>query len=124
MVGLDVTHKAQMTRAHAERLRKAGHIGRVVAEFWDFFSRYHLATHGSEDSPIHDALCVALLLRPELVELEHRHVAIETESELCRGRTIVDLWRRTGNEPNAHVGVAVDGDGFMELLIERLTTLG
>jgi inosine-uridine nucleoside N-ribohydrolase len=124
MIGLDVTHKAKMTRSHAERLREAGRVGRVVAEFWDFFSRYHVKTHGSDDSPIHDALCVALLLRPELVELAHRHVAIETESELCRGRTVVDLWRRTGNEPNAHVGVGVDGDAFMELLIERLTTLG
>ena len=123
MIGLDVTHDAKMTRAHAERLRDAGRVGRVVAEFWDFFSRYHLKTHGAEDSPIHDAVCVALLLRPELVELAHRHVAIETESELCRGRTVVDLWRRTGNEPNAHVGVGVDGDGFMELLIERLSTL-
>ena len=124
MIGLDVTHKAMMTRAHADRLRETGRVGRVVAEFWDFFSRYHLETHGSDDSPIHDALCVGLLLRPELVELAHRHVAIETESELCRGRTVVDLWRRTGNAPNAQVGVGVDGDGFMELLIERLPTLG
>jgi inosine-uridine nucleoside N-ribohydrolase len=124
MIGLDVTHEALMTRAHAERLRGAGRIGRVVAEFWDFFSRYHLATHGREDSPIHDAVCVALLLRPDLVELAHRHVAIETESELSRGRTVVDLWRRTANEPNAHVGVGIDGEGFMELLIERLSMLG
>ena len=124
MIGLDVTHKARMTRAHAERLRDEGRVGRAVAELWDFFSGYHRETYGSEDSPIHDALCVALLLRAELVELAHRHVAIETESELCRGRTVVDLWRRTGNEPNAHVGVGVDGGAFMELLIERLTTLG
>ena len=124
MIGLDVTHDAKMTRAHAERLREAGRVGRVVAEFWDFFSRYHLKTHGAEDSPIHDAVCIALLLQPELVELAHRHVAIETESELCRGRTVVDLWRRTGNEPNAHVGVAIEGSAFMELLIERVRTLG
>ena len=124
MIGLDVTHEAKMTRAHAERMREAGSVGRVVAEFWDFFSRYHVRTHGSDDSPIHDALCVALLLRPKLVELAHRHIAIETESALCRGRTVVDLWRRTGNEPNAHVGVGVDGAGFMELLIERIATLG
>jgi inosine-uridine nucleoside N-ribohydrolase len=124
MIGLDVTHKALMTREHAERLREAGRVGRAVAELWDFFSRFHRERYGSEDSPIHDALCVALLLRPELVELAHRHVAIDTESDLCRGRTVVDLWQVTGNEPNARVGVGVDGDGFMELAIERISTLG
>ena len=53
-----------------------------------------------------------------------RNVEIETESELCRGRTVVDLWRRTGREPNAKVGVDLDAEGFLELLIERVTSLG
>jgi predicted Zn-dependent protease len=29
---------------------------------------------------------------------------VECESQLCRGRTVVDVWRQTGNEPNASVG--------------------
>jgi inosine-uridine nucleoside N-ribohydrolase len=36
---------------------------------------------------------------------------------------VVDLWRRTAEEPNAHVGVDVDGRAFVELLLERLPTL-
>lgn len=36
MVGLDVTHRALFTRAHAERLRPAGRTGRFVAELSDF----------------------------------------------------------------------------------------
>jgi pyrimidine-specific ribonucleoside hydrolase len=123
MIGLDTTHRALMTRDHAERLRARGRIGRVVAELFDFFSIYHRETYGTEDSPIHDALAVAQVLRPELLETRHRHVAIETQSELCRGRTVVDLWRRTGNEPNCHVSVDVDRDGFFELLLERLAGL-
>ena len=44
--------------------------------------------------------------------------------ELGRGRTYVDLWRRTGEEPNTHVGVDVDAAAFFELLLDRLPTLG
>ena len=43
------------------------------------------------------------MIRPELLELERLNVQVDTESELCRGRTVVDLWRRTGLEPNARV---------------------
>jgi pyrimidine-specific ribonucleoside hydrolase len=124
MIGLDVTHKALMTRAHAERLRASGRVGTMVAELFDFFSQFHLRQYGSEDSPIHDAVAVAHVLRPELVETAYRDVAIDTASELCRGRTVVDLWQRTENEPNAHVGVGIDGGGFIELLIERIASLG
>jgi inosine-uridine nucleoside N-ribohydrolase len=122
MIGLDVTHKALMTSAHADVLRGAGRTGRMVAELYDFFHRFHAATYGFDGSPIHDAVAVAHVLGPGLVETAERHVAVECGSELCRGRTVVDLWRRTGNEPNAHVGVDIDADAFIELLLERLAT--
>ena len=49
---------------------------------------------------------------------------METESELCRGRTVVDLWSRTERPANADVGVEIDAEGFFELLLERIATLG
>jgi len=124
MIGLDVTHRALMRDEHAERLRAAGRTGRMVAELYDFFSRFHAETYGFDGAPIHDAVAVAYVFRPDLVETAHRHVAIDCQSELCRGRTVVDLWRRTGNDPNAHVGVEIEGDAFLELLVERLRSLG
>ena len=48
---------------------------------------------------------------------------IDCESELCRGRTVVDLWRRTGRAPNAHVAVDIDAAAFVELLVERVGSL-
>jgi inosine-uridine nucleoside N-ribohydrolase len=123
MIGLEVTHAALLMDADARQLRDSGRTGRMVAELYDFFHRFHRDTYGFGGSPIHDAVAVAHVFRPDLVQTEHRHVAIETTSELTRGRTVVDLWRRTEQEPNAHVGVAIDGRAFVELLLERLPTL-
>ena len=123
MIGLDVTHEALMTKADADRLRATGRTGTLVAELWEFYNRFHSKTYGFDGSPIHDAVALAHVFRPELVETAHRHVAIECNSDLTRGRTVVDLWRRTEHEPNAHVGVGIDGRAFIELLLERLPTL-
>jgi pyrimidine-specific ribonucleoside hydrolase len=121
MVGLDVTHKALFTARHAGRLE--GRAGTMVRELLEFYGRFHAEVYGFEGSPIHDALAVAQVFRPELVETKERGVKIDTESELSRGRTLVDLWGRAGWEPNCHVGVDVDADGFTELLIERINSL-
>jgi len=124
MIGLDVTHKALMTSEHAETLRGSGRVGRFVAELYDFFSGFHSRTYGSGDSPIHDAVAVAHVLREGLVETKRLHVDVDCSWELGRGRTYVDLWGRTGKEPNTHVGVDIDAAAFFELLLERLPTLG
>ena len=124
MIGLDVTHKALLTPPLAERFRAAGRVGTFVAELLEFFKQYHQRTYGWDGAPIHDAVALAHAFRPDLVRTEHLNVEVETESELCRGRTVVDLWRRTDRPPNAHVGVDIDAEPFFELLLERIATLG
>jgi inosine-uridine nucleoside N-ribohydrolase len=124
MVGLDVTHSALVTDAHAERLRAGGRIPRVVAELLDFYGAFHDRVYHQGGSPIHDAVAVAQVIRPELLETPLLNVEIETESELCRGRTVVDLWRRTGREANARVATEIDSEAFLELLLGRLEALG
>jgi inosine-uridine nucleoside N-ribohydrolase len=124
MVGLDVTHQAIVRPDRARRFRDAGRVGEVVAELLEFFTRFHRDTYGWDGPPVHDALAVAYVIRPQLLETAHRHVAVETESELSRGRTLVDLYRRTQAEPNANVAVDVDADAFLDLLEERVVSLG
>jgi inosine-uridine nucleoside N-ribohydrolase len=124
MVGLDVTHKALLTRAHAEQLRGAGRAGRFVAELLDFYGVFHREVYGFDGSPVHDAVALAQVIRPELLELEHLNVRVDRESSLCRGRTVVDVWRRTGLEPTARVAVGIQSDAFLDLLLERLARLG
>jgi inosine-uridine nucleoside N-ribohydrolase len=124
MVGLDVTHRALFTSARAERLRAAGRVGKVVAELLDFYGVFHREVYGFDGSPIHDAVAVAHVIDPTLLETRHLNVQVDCASELCRGRTVVDLWRRTGLEPNAHVAVGIDSDRFLDLLHDRLARLG
>ena len=123
MIGLDVTHKAVTAPAVQRRLRESGAIGVFVAELVDFFAVYHRQTYGWDGAPIHDAVAVAYLLRPGIVETKLRNVEIERVSDLCRGRTVVDLWLRTDRRPNAHVGVDLDTDAFFDLLVERIQRL-
>jgi inosine-uridine nucleoside N-ribohydrolase len=124
MIGLDVTHKAVTGPDVQRRLREAGSIGVFVAELVDFFTVYHRETYGWDGAPIHDAVAVAHVLRPDLVETKLRNVEVERESQLCRGRTVVDLWHRTDRPPNVHVGVDLDTDAFFDLLVERIARLG
>ena len=121
MVGLDVTHKALFASAHVGRL--TGRVGRMVAELLEFYGHFHKEVYNFDGSPIHDAVAVAHVIRGDLVRMEHLNTEIDVESELCRGRTVVDVWRRSGRAPNSHVGIDVDADGFLDLLIERLNSL-
>jgi inosine-uridine nucleoside N-ribohydrolase len=123
MVGLDVTHKALFTRWHAERLRDAGRAGRFVAELSDFFQAFHERSYGFDGSPIHDAMAVAHVIDPTLLTTRLTNVAVETRSELCDGRTVVDLRGVTGRDPNADVGVDVEAARFLELLVSRIESL-
>jgi len=124
MIGLDVTHRALLTPAWAERFRAAGRAGTFVAELVDFFKRYHARTYGWDGAPIHDAVALAHAFRPGIVRTEHMNVEVEIASELCLGRTVADRWHRTERAPNAHVGVDVDADAFFDLLLERIASLG
>ena len=73
---------------------------------------------------MHDAVAVAHVIRPDLLETVLCGVVVDTGGELSRGRTNVDRWGRMGWEPNAHVAVSIDATAFLELLVERLISLG
>ena len=123
MIGLNVTHKALLVPEDRDRLRASGRVGALVADLYAFYHRHHAQTYGWAGSPVHDAVAVAHVLGTGLVETEHLHVLVDTGPAPGRGRTYVDVWRRTGEEPNAHVGVDVDGAAFVDLLVERIGSL-
>ncbi len=124
MVGLDVTHQAIFGPAPTAQLKAAGRVGAMVAELLEFYGRFHKQSYGWDGSPIHDAVAMAHAFRPGIVETVHTGVRVDCGEELGRGRTNVDLRGRVGWEPNAHVAVGIDKDAFIELLVERISSLG
>jgi purine nucleosidase/pyrimidine-specific ribonucleoside hydrolase len=123
MIGLDVTHMALFGRSHIDRLRPACRAGRFVAELSDFFLPIYEQRYGLAGAPIHDAMAVAQVLDPTLVTTCHVNVEVEIASPFCDGRTVVDLENLSGRPANAHVGVNVDPERFLELLCARIETL-
>jgi inosine-uridine nucleoside N-ribohydrolase len=123
MVGLDVTHRALLRQAHVDRLAAAGSAGRLVADLYGFYARFHRQRYGWDGAPVHDAVAVAHVIDATLLETKQCGVIVDTGPELSRGRTYVDLWGRAGWEPNCHVAVDIDADGFLELLVGRIAGL-
>jgi inosine-uridine nucleoside N-ribohydrolase len=124
MVGLDVTHRALITERHLDRLRPRGRAGRLIADLYSFFIPNHRQRYGWDGAPIHDALAMAHVIDSSLLRTEHRGVVIDTGGELSRGRTYVNRWSKVGWAPNCHVAVDVDSDRFLELLVDRIGSLG
>ncbi|MGH3038216.1 MAG: nucleoside hydrolase [Gaiellaceae bacterium] len=124
MVGLDVTNRAVLTLEHADVLRSRGRIGAAVAAMLDFYGGYYREAYEHGGCPVHDALAVAQVGRPGLVRTLDRHVEVDVSRGICRGRTVVDMRRRTVlPSPNAHVAVDVDVAAFVALLLDRLGQL-
>jgi len=121
---LDVTHKALTTRARVEAFRGLGtKVGRVAAEWADFFERFDVAKYGQEGAPLHDPCVIAYLIRPGLFTGRHINVMIEVQSELTMGATVADWWGITGRPANALFMRGIDAEGFFALLTERLGRL-
>lgn len=120
MIGLDVTHQALLSEADGDELRASGRVGGFVADLLVFFRGRYQAVFGTPIAPIHDAVAVAHVIDPTLIATEHLNVEIEVDSELTRGRTVVDFRRVTDRPPNARVGVDVDGERFARMLVDRL----
>ena len=121
---LDVTHKVLTTKPRVQALRDLGtEVGRVSADWADFFERFDMEKYGSEGGPLHDPTIVAFLIKPELFSGRVINVEIETQSELTLGMTVADWWGVTDRPKNALFIGDVDAQGFFDLLTERLARL-
>jgi purine nucleosidase len=117
MIPLDLTHQVRSVPERIDRIRALGTpVAAAVASL--------LTPAGTEPSALHDPCVIAYLLAPELFRGSRVNVAIECESPLTLGMTVVD-WRGVSGRPvNADVLHTVDADGVYALLQERLTDIG
>jgi pyrimidine-specific ribonucleoside hydrolase len=121
MHGLDVTHRALMGPAEADRLEAVGtRPGRVFADLLRFFTRFHLERYGTADTPIHDAVAVAHVALPGLVTTRRYHVDVAVDSDITRGRTVVDHRGQPGATPNVDVALDIDRAAFADLVVDAV----
>ena len=61
---------------------------------------------------------------PDVIATEQLPAEIDTTQGPARGRAVVVQLRRTGKPAHVHVAVDVDAAGFIDLLTERIGSLG
>lgn len=124
MIPLDVTHQLVSTPPRVAALQALGtRCGPAIAGLLSSFEKNRRVKFGSRARALHDPAVIAYLLRPALYDGRHVNVAIETQSPLTIGMTVVDWWGVTGRKPNVQFMNSVDADGFYNLLTEKLMRL-
>lgn len=122
MVGLDVTRQAVATSSRIEAIQSLGTApAAAVCGMLEYYGTRTTAKY-RHGPPLHDPCVIAYLLKPELFEGREMHVTIELVGEHSQGRTVCDVYGRSG-APHAWVLERVDADGFFALLTERLARL-
>lgn len=120
MIGLDVTHQAQIMASDVEYLLKSGkRVGVMVGELLEFFGEFH-KTMGFAGMPLHDPLAMATVLDPSIVQTKHLPVRIETQGQYTTGRTVVDFYGVTKEKPNVDVALEVDRERFVKMILKAM----
>jgi purine nucleosidase len=78
---------------------------------------------GRPPMAMHDPCVIAYLLAPALFGGRRVNVAVETQSPLTEGMTVIDWRGRSGRPANTQVIESADADGIYRLLAERLANL-
>ncbi|ERG88030.1 MAG: inosine-uridine nucleoside N-ribohydrolase [halophilic archaeon J07HX5] len=129
MIGLDVTRNALIRRAEFSRFRALDTtVGVTVAGWLEYFTQWYDQQFELDGVPIHDACAVAMLIDAGLIETEQMHVAVETAGDHTAGRTVCDrhgvrdaAQSETQAQPrNTRVGVDIDREPFLELLVDAV----
>ena len=123
MVPLETTHQALATPQVIERIAELDFpLAHVCVELLGFFAETYLRVFGFESPAVHDPCAVAWVIDPTIVPTERMRVDVETQAEFSYGRTVCDLYRVAGREPNAEVGMGLEVERFWDLMIGALAS--
>lgn len=112
---IDPTDAAALRAIDTSLARFCVDIQRLVQEFV-------LTTTKLPGFDLPDPIAMAIALdRTVATRTEHTFVAIETESTLCRGQSVVDRLGLMGREPNARVVLEASRERFMRMLIDAVS---
>lgn len=119
LVPLDATHDAPLTIEHCDRFRE---IGTPAGLATDALIRHRIEGYrvqGETGAPVHDALCIAYLVHPDVLSDIHEWpIHVETRGERTIGQTVMDLRHWSGEKPNARVALRADAQIFADFLAD------
>jgi purine nucleosidase len=131
LVSLDVTQQTVMTREQFAALAKTNHpVTRTIQAMTDFYYDDFAGPRGIDSFSMHDPLCVAAALHPDLIEWQRAYVEVELTGELTSGATVayferaedVDPALAQGRKANMLASVGVDRERFVTLYLDTLTS--
>jgi len=142
MIPINVTHTAIVTRSIQAKLldpsvNTDGHaqavlpqpltnVRRTLSTLINFFAASYKSTFGFHDGPpLHDALTIAYIARPDLFKCTRYRVDVELAGTHSVGETVVDVWNyRSSDETwglsgkNCLVAEAVDVTAFFHFFLD------
>lgn len=124
MAGLDVTEQALLYLSDFDRIAAIGsEVAKVTSGWLEFFFQFH-QTLGYRGAPVHDAVAVAALIRPDLLTFREMYVEIETAGDYSRGATVGDIYQISGKPSNVRCVMDIDREGFVDLLVDAVGFYG
>ncbi|CAD8162034.1 unnamed protein product [Paramecium pentaurelia] len=120
MISLDLTYTCQLLEPLQQRIKN------INSKFSDWclemLQEYQAAYKAQEFEypPIHDPVAVFYALHPELYVIKPVYCAVECDSKLCYGRTVVDKQDVYGFEPTLLFARKVIVDEFWNQMIEAI----
>jgi purine nucleosidase len=123
MVGWDISRSyAVLDPAEAAQIRAIGTpLANFCIDIQSLVQEYATTQSQLPGFDLPDPIAIAVALQPEIAtKTQTLFVAIETQSELCRGQSVVDHYSITGQEPNAEVVLKASRDRFWNMLCDAV----
>lgn len=113
MVGLDVTMKVRITSKEKDELYASGDpLNIALAQSIEKWLRFR----GKDWTAMHDPLAVSLLVDRSIVQTQRMNIRVEYDHRHPTGQTVVVF----SEDANVEIGLEVDNERFIRLLMDRL----
>ena len=123
MVGLNVSNYAIMTEEDETRIRSFGTREAELCADLLLYMR-NRTKFGDYAARMHDPLALAAAIYPECLRFEDYFGDTECTGTYTRGHTAIDIYRKSGKEPNVSVAVEVNVPKFIAWITEKIRIAG
>lgn len=131
IVPLDVTQKTLMSRKQFASLAANGHpVTRCIEAMVDFYFDDFGKARGITGFTMHDPLCLAAAIHPDLITWQKAYVDVELHGTLTLGETVAYFEQADNLDPtlahpqqsNVQAATMVDSERFISLFMATLSS--